>query len=232
MPRACPAAPGRERQALPIFGSTTCQVGPVDIRPPAAVGSRGRPFRTLGEGGHDGDDDGQDKERLAEMGYKQELDRSWSGFQNFAISFTIISVLAGCFTTYYQAWTTAARSPSRGAGRSSRPSSSSSRSACPSWRPPTPRRAASTGGGEARRPGWGWITGWFNLLGLIAILASVDYFAGQFLSVVLGLYNVDVLGLNFGDSAHALREVFVLFAILLVLHVILEHPRQSTSSRG
>ncbi len=45
-----------------------------------------------------------DERRLAEMGYKQELNRSWSGFQNFAISFTIISVLAGCFTTYYQAW--------------------------------------------------------------------------------------------------------------------------------
>src|SRR4051812_50203774 len=46
----------------------------------------------------------RDEQRLAEMGYKQELSRSWSGFQNFAISFTIISVLAGCFTTYYQAW--------------------------------------------------------------------------------------------------------------------------------
>src|SRR4051812_50192650 len=45
-----------------------------------------------------------DEQRLAEMGYKQELDRSWSGFQNFAISFTIISILAGCFTTYGQAW--------------------------------------------------------------------------------------------------------------------------------
>ena len=45
-----------------------------------------------------------DEQRLAELGYKQELSRSWSGFQNFAISFTIISVLAGCFTTYYQAW--------------------------------------------------------------------------------------------------------------------------------
>ena len=30
--------------------------------------------------------------------------RTWSGFQNFAISFTIISILAGCFTTYGQAW--------------------------------------------------------------------------------------------------------------------------------
>ena len=45
-----------------------------------------------------------DEQRLAELGYKQELDRSWSGFQNFAISFTIISILAGCFTTYGQAW--------------------------------------------------------------------------------------------------------------------------------
>ena len=45
-----------------------------------------------------------DEQRLAELGYKQELNRTWSGFQNFAISFTIISVLAGCFTTYYQAW--------------------------------------------------------------------------------------------------------------------------------
>ena len=46
----------------------------------------------------------QDEQRLAELGYKQELNRSWSGFQNFAISFTIISILAGCFTTYGQAW--------------------------------------------------------------------------------------------------------------------------------
>jgi len=44
-----------------------------------------------------------DEQRLAELGYKQELNRSWSGFQNFGISFTIISILAGCFTTYYPA---------------------------------------------------------------------------------------------------------------------------------
>ena len=38
------------------------------------------------------------------MGYKQELSRAWSGFTNFAISFTIISVLAGTFTTFAFAW--------------------------------------------------------------------------------------------------------------------------------
>ena len=45
-----------------------------------------------------------DEQRLAELGYKQELHRSWSGFSNFAISFSIISILAGCFTTFGQAW--------------------------------------------------------------------------------------------------------------------------------
>ena len=45
-----------------------------------------------------------DEAHLAELGYQQELNRSWSGFSNFAISFSIISILAGCFTTFGQAW--------------------------------------------------------------------------------------------------------------------------------
>ena len=45
-----------------------------------------------------------DEKRLAELGYEQSLHRAWSSFSNFAISFTIISVLAGCFTTYAFAW--------------------------------------------------------------------------------------------------------------------------------
>jgi amino acid transporter len=164
----------------------------------------------------------RDEQRLAEMGYKQELSRSWSGFQNFAISFTIISVLAGCFTTYYQGWNNGGP-------------------VAISWGWPIISAfiliiafcmselasAYPTAGGiywwsaKLGGPGWGWFTGWFNLLGLIAILASVDYFAGQFLGVVLGLYKVNILGVNFGDSAHLLGETFLLFAILLTLHVIL-----------
>ena len=46
----------------------------------------------------------RDERKLAELGYKQELTRAWSSFTNFAISFTIISVLAGTFTTFGQAW--------------------------------------------------------------------------------------------------------------------------------
>ena len=46
----------------------------------------------------------EDEKHLAKLGYKQELHRSWSAFSNFAISFSIISILAGCFTTFGQAW--------------------------------------------------------------------------------------------------------------------------------
>ena len=45
-----------------------------------------------------------DEAMLAKLGYKQELNRSWSGFSNFAISFSIISILAGCFTSFGIGW--------------------------------------------------------------------------------------------------------------------------------
>ena len=44
-----------------------------------------------------------DEDMLAALGYKRELHRGMSGFSNFAVSFSIISVLAGCITTYYLA---------------------------------------------------------------------------------------------------------------------------------
>ena len=46
----------------------------------------------------------QDAKLLESLGYKQEFNRRWSGFSNFAVSFSIISVLSGCFTTFGQAW--------------------------------------------------------------------------------------------------------------------------------
>src|SRR5579864_7081251 len=41
-----------------------------------------------------------DERRLHELGYAQELLRRMSGFSNFAVSFTIISILSGCLTLY------------------------------------------------------------------------------------------------------------------------------------
>ena len=45
-----------------------------------------------------------DERLLHSLGYAQELFRAMGGFQNFAISFTIISILAGCLTSYYIAF--------------------------------------------------------------------------------------------------------------------------------
>jgi len=66
---------------------------------------------------------GEDEQRLAELGYKQELNRSWSGFSNFAISLSIISILAGCFTTSGVGWNNGGAPRSPGDGRSCRCSS-------------------------------------------------------------------------------------------------------------
>ncbi len=46
----------------------------------------------------------EDEKILHRLGYAQELFRAMGAFQNFAISFTIISILAGCLTSYYIAF--------------------------------------------------------------------------------------------------------------------------------
>ena len=42
-------------------------------------------------------------------------------------------------------------------------------------------------------PGWSWMTGWFNIVGLIGIVASVAYGAALFLNALLGLYGLEHL---------------------------------------
>jgi amino acid transporter len=165
---------------------------------------------------------GQDERQLAHLGYKQELHRAWSGFTNFAISFTIISVLAGTFTTFGQAWN--AGGPiaiSIGwpvicafvllvALSMSELTSAFPTAGGPYW------WAHRLGG-----PGWSWFTGWFNIVGLLGIVASVGYGAAGFLYALLGIYGVNVLGVNFGDSVHAITETFLLFLIILGVYTIL-----------
>jgi amino acid transporter len=168
----------------------------------------------------------RDEQRLAELGYKQSLNRAWSGFSNFAISFTIISILAGCFTTYGQAWNNGGPiAISIGWPLISIPiliigfCMAELVSAYP-----------TAGGiywwsGRLGGPIWAWFTGWFNLIGLVAVLASVDYACATFLNVVLGLYEVNLLGVNFGDEVHILAEVFLLFALILLIHTIVNVRR-------
>jgi amino acid transporter len=164
----------------------------------------------------------RDERKLAELGYKQELERAWSSFSNFAISFTIISVLAGTFTTFGQAWN--AGGPiaiSIGwpvicafvllvALSMAELTSAFPTAGGPYW------WAYRLGGA-----GWSWFTGWFNIVGLLGIVASVGYGAASFLYALLGLYGLNVLGINFGDDAHVLGETFLLFLLVLALYAVL-----------
>src|SRR5918999_2767743 len=152
---------------------------------------------------------------------KQELTRAWSGFTNFAISFTIISVLAGTFTTFAFAWQNGGPiAASIGwpvlcalvlmvAFSMAELTSRYPTAGGPYW------WAYDLGG-----KGWSWMTGWFNIVGLVGIVASVGYGAATFLNATLGLYGLDILGINFGDTEHILGETWFLFLLILVLYTV------------
>ncbi|HEX6117658.1 MAG TPA: amino acid permease [Solirubrobacterales bacterium] len=169
-----------------------------------------------------GDATADDEKQLASLGYKQSLDRAWSGFSNFAISFTIISVLAGCFTTYFIAWNNGGPiAISWGwpiicglillvaVSMSELVSKYPTAGGIYYW--------ASDLGGKT----WGWFTGWFNLIGLVGVTASVVYASAQFAYVLLALYGLDLGFINFGDDAHVLLETFALFAFFLAIHSLI-----------
>src|SRR5262249_13738636 len=65
-----------------------------------------------------------------------------------------------------------------------------------------------------------WFTGWFNIVGLVGIVAGVGYGAAFFLYSLLNLYGLNVLGINFGDTKHVLSETWLLFFIILVLYTV------------
>jgi amino acid transporter len=164
----------------------------------------------------------EDEKRLAELGYKQELPRGWTRFTNFAISFSIISVLAGCFTVFYVGWNnggpiaisigwpvialiilTVAISMSELA--SAYPTAGG-----PYW------WAHNLAGA-----GWSWFTGWFNVLGLVGIVASVDYILAFFATQLFGLWGWDLGFINFADDQHIIQEIFWVFAVILALHALI-----------
>ena len=59
--------------------------------------------------------------------------------------------------------------------------------------------------------GWSWMTGWFNMVGLVGIVASVAYGAAFFLYTLFGLWAVDIFDINFADGEHVLSETWLLF---------------------
>lgn len=161
-----------------------------------------------------------DEKRLAELGYKQELNRSWSGFSNFAISFSIISILAGCFTTFAQAWNNGGPIAISigwplislfiliiGFCMSELASAYPTSGGIYWW-------ASKLGGPKA-----GFFTGWLNLIGLISVTASVGYGAASFMNVLIGSQWPDYATSFFGGD-YIKQQFFLFVAIILVVTLI------------
>lgn len=133
----------------------------------------------------------QDMQRLHGLGYAQELFRAMGGFSNFAISFTIISILSGCVTLFYLIPSTAGFAAASigwplvtifvvivALGMAELASAYPTAGGLYYW-------SSKIGFRGRGGPAWGWYTGWFNLIGQIGITAGIAYGAAVTLDVLL-----------------------------------------------
>ena len=112
---------------------------------------------------------------LHELGYEPELSRQLGGFSNFALSFSIICILAGGVTSFHLGLG-ATGGASIGIGWPL----VSLFSLCVAMTMAQVASAFPTAGGLYHwasllgGKGWGWVTAWFNLAGLITVIAAVN----------------------------------------------------------
>ncbi len=158
-----------------------------------------------------------DQQRLHELGYAQELRRHMSGFTNFAVSFTIISILSGCLTLYGYGMNTGGpvlitwgwplvgvMTLFVGLAMAEVCSSYPTAGGLYYWSAKlAPHNPAA----------WSWFTGWFNFLGQVAVTAGIDFGAAFFLNALLDI--------QWGFSTAVPWHTIVLFAGILVLHGLL-----------
>ncbi len=158
------------------------------------------------------------------MGYAQELRRGLSGFSNFAISFAIISVLAGALTTLYLpllaggplavtlSWVVIGFFALLvGMSMAEICSAMPTAGGLYYWAAKLSRDARA----GARNS---WFTGWFNLIGQIGVIASVDYALSVFIAEFISIYETKWL---FFDSTTDYKSVFFIYTIVLILHGLL-----------
>lgn len=147
---------------------------------------------------------------LRRFGYAQQLLREMGGFANFAVSFTIISILTGAIVLFghglnyggpaVNGWGwplvtlfTLAVAASMGEIASKIPTAG----AMYHW-------AALLGG-----PGWGWFTAWVNFLGQMATTAGIDY--------GIAVFAVDLLG------GKGQGPILAVYGALLLSHGLINH---------
>ena len=153
----------------------------------------------------------RDEQTLGRFGYAQELFRNMGGFSNFAISFSIISILTGCVTLFGYGlemggplemglgWPiatvfTLALAASMAELCSAYPTSG----AMYHWTIALHGR------------GLGWFVAWLNIVGLVAAQAGINYSCAQFILPALGI----------GASS---RNVLLMFAFTLLTHGAINH---------
>ncbi len=156
----------------------------------------------------------EDRDHLHEMGYAQELHRGMSHFSNFAISFSIISILAGGMTSFWLGLVTAGPivitlgwiivgffallvGMAMGEICSAYPTAGG----LYYWSAKLARKNAAA---------WSWFTGYFNLLGQIGVIASVDYALAIFTGYFIRMFN-DSFDLSSSN-------IFVIYLVILIIH--------------
>jgi len=159
--------------------------------------------------GHD-----EDERTLHRLGYAQVLFREMGGFSNFAISFTIISILAGCLTSYFIAFNSGGPiavtwgwlivgffvvliALAMGEVASSMPTAG----AIYYW------------SSKLGSPAWGWFSGWFNLIGQIGVTAAIDYGAATFWTSLMNLW--------FPSVRTDTHTIFITFSAIMAAHLLL-----------
>jgi len=160
-----------------------------------------------------------DEEKLHSLGYAQELRRGMKTFSNFAVSFTIISILSGCLTLFLFAMNTGGPAVMTlgwlfvgvfvivvALGMAEVASSYPTAGGLYYW---SAKLAEEAGADGAR---WSWFVGWFNLVGQVAVTAGIDFGLAFFTNAFLFLqFGVPV------DPPHTI----LIFGIMLILHALL-----------
>jgi amino acid permease (GABA permease) len=157
-----------------------------------------------------------DERRLHELGYAQELRRHMSGFSNFAVSFTIISILSGCLTLYGYGMNTGGPVLITWGwpivGVMTLIVGLAMAEVCSSFPTAGGLYYWSAKLAKTNAPMWSWFTGWFNFLGQVAITAGIDFGCAFFINALLDI--------QWGFDTRPWHTI-VIFAAVLALHGII-----------
>lgn len=158
----------------------------------------------------------EDARTLADLGYTQELHRRMSGFTNFAVSFSIISILAGSITSYKIALVSGGPSAIvlgwLIVGVMVLAVALAMAEVCSRY--PTAGGLYFWAGRLAKRNKrrWAWYVGWFNFLGEVAVTAAIDFGAATTW--------VAFANLVWGVEATP-QTVFTVFIVIIISHALL-----------